>query len=320
MTVRDLHGLAIRLVGDVPDAVPDVLTALPETTVEPALTVELASGPVAADLIKQIRELDAAFFHGKTNAFWRSTDTMVLTDGTSYVEVGIDGARIHAVVDPRSLEDGYIFAHATFFIAVMVALRSHGLFHTHAAAVQWRKRGVFIVGEGGAGKTTTTLALMADGAHWLGDDAVLLCDRDGPAALKIPKAFHIGDATASAFGDLEAGLGPAYRENHGKRAFDPTAVFDGEPLTSMPAPQAIVFPSIHDVDTTAIEAVSSAETMGQLAVSSAMLMIDGMPRVPEQIALLRQIANGAVGYELRLGRDVLRDPSVIPAALERTWR
>lgn len=328
MTRLDLHGLGLAvhceglLADQIELALPPVLTELPASGAGVAdIEVHVRSLTVDPAIVALINSMPGAFFHGKTNAHWSDgtlgkKGDVILTDGVSWIRVSTDGRLIEATVDARSLADGYSFAHTTFFIAVMVALRSHGLFHLHAALVRWQSRGVMVVGEGGAGKTTSTLALMQAGADWLGDDAVLLCRRRGaPIALRIPKPFHVGEATIAAFPRIGPGLGPAYQENNDKRAFDPAAVFDGRALESAAAPSVVLFPEITGAPSTTLTPLTGAETMGMLAVSSAMMMIDGLARVAEQLSILRDLVDDATGYRLALGTDVLEDPSVIGALL-----
>lgn len=261
--------------------------------------------------------LPAIFFHGRTRAFLDTRD-VVLSDGFSLVRVALDGRTISARVDPRSLADGYSFGHATMFIAVAIALRAHGLFHLHAGGVVSPSgETILIAGEGGSGKTTTTLALIHSGYDYLGDDAVLVARANGgePEILQLAKPFHLHDRVLASFPALSPHTGDPYRANHDKRALDPRAAFRGRERSSAPAPRRILFPTIADLEHTKLEPMAQAETMGELIRSSALAVVDGLPGAKAQLELFRDLAGGARGFHLELGRDLLADPKILAALL-----
>ena len=58
--------------------------------------------------------------------------------------------------------------------------RNQGLQFVHAAAVGTPKGGVLLVGKGGSGKSTTTLACLQKSLFYVGDDYVLISTRTAP--------------------------------------------------------------------------------------------------------------------------------------------
>jgi hypothetical protein len=259
------------------------------------------------------------FFHGRTQGC-RESSAMVLSDGASRVRVDDDGREIQVAIDPRSLEDGYTFANATLFIALMLALRAHGLFHLHAAAlVDDRERAVLVAGEGGSGKTTSTLSFIAEGWAWLGDDSVLIEQRTG-RVLGLPKTFHVDDRSIALYPEHHAHLKQRYRENHDKRALDASAAFGQQCRDSASPPRILLFPEIRAVAKTDLEPLSHAEAFGLLLHSAALIMVDGVSRVREQMEALRHIVSGAESYRLTLGRDMLSKRGVLSAALAHARR
>ena len=321
--LRSLHGIRIaaQYQADALDvALGDlfpVLGFLPCETAGPAdIEIRFTPDPPRASELERVLSARPLFYHGKTRAF-AVEGAIALTDGFSIVRVPLDGHAIEASVDPQSLLEGYSFANATLFIALMLALRAHGLFHLHAAAlVNAAGTSILIAGEGGSGKTTSTLSLISSGWKYLGDDAVLVGERHGRLViLQLPKQFHVDERSLAPFPEFRPFLGVRYRENHGKHAFDATLAFAGRSLIEALPPSLILFTEIEKREATQLEQLDQAETMGELLRSAALMMVDGVPRVGDQLALFRRLVAGARSFRAHLGSDLLRDRTVLDRAL-----
>jgi hypothetical protein len=319
MDRRSLHGLEIgvEVTGAPLEVLLPVLAALPPSRGRAVdLAVRLSVEAPRPEVLAAILSATPLFFHGRTRAFAYAGAT-VLTDELSWIRVERSGAEIAARIDPRSLEDGYSFSHTSLFIALMIALRSHGMFHLHAGAVV-RSSGetVLLAGQGGAGKTTATLSLVATGAAYLGDDTVLLGEREGaPVLLQVPKPFHVDERSLGPFESLKPLVGSAYRENNGKRSLDLAGAYPGRSRAAAPAPDVILFPEVTHRAETVLEPVSSAEAMGALTEHSALIMVDGAVNVGPQLEIMRSIVSAARTYRALLGRDLLEDHRVLDRAL-----
>ena len=88
-------------------------------------------------------------------------------------------------------------------------------------------------------------------------------------------------------------------------------------MRTLCAPFAIVFPTITSAPTSSLDRVDAAEAFGLLLESSALGVVDGMPALAEQLALLQQLAAPGRAWHLHLGADALARPAVVPELLER---
>jgi len=172
-----------------------------------------------------------------------------------------------------------------------------------------------VPGGSGAGKSTLALALVAAGQDYLSDDAVVVAERDGaPAVAGLPRPFHVTPSTADAFPAAAGALRPGSAVR-GKRALDPRRAFPGRERASLSRPALILFPRVTGRATSGLEPLPPAEALGALLESSAVLAVDGMPGVAEQLALLRAIVDGAACARAELGLDLLAHPGPVARAL-----
>lgn len=312
MVTLALHGLGIELIlRGFERRAPVFPLKLLEASSPPTLTVELSAETKPRGVPPGS---EPVFFHGLTRVF-RTPRGLALEDaGASLLELSNDGRRITGSVTPASLDDEYSFTHATLFIALVLALRHHGLFHLHAGAATLGDRVVLIPGASGNGKSSTTMALVAAGWRFAGDDAVLLqlVPGGGARILAVPKVFHLDDRSFGPFQDLGLTLGPAYRSNHQKRSLDPTTVFGAQFRMEAPAPTQLLFPIVRDKEQTSIAELPQAEAFGSLVESAPLFLFEGLARAEDQRAMLAEIATNARAHVLELGRDALRDRSIIP--------
>jgi hypothetical protein len=299
----EFHGLRIAThCHDVDDAPLRSLfatfAAAPDHQAHLALHVRCASAP--ADL----RGFRQTFKHG-ARGFERSGEFLLL-DGDAHVRVSADGRFIDA-----QLPDG-ADVETTLLIALAIALRHHGLYHMHAGAlVRADGTGVLVLGASGAGKSTVTVSLLEQGARFLGDDAVFLGERDGGVRLLgLPRPFHLGETTCAAFPSFSG----APLLARGKRSV-PLQALPGRLALAMDAPRILLFPTVARAPITEIAPLSPADAFGRALFASALAAVDGVVNVAAQLALLRQLIDGARAYELRLGADALGDPGPIVAAL-----
>lgn len=84
--------------------------------------------------------------------------------------------------------------------------RNRQRFHLHGAALADPSHTltVLVLGDSGVGKTTLTLALIAQGFQPFADDVVLL-DPDSALPERFPRAFHVDDATRALVAPLFGG-------------------------------------------------------------------------------------------------------------------
>src|SRR5262249_39557977 len=137
---------------------------------------------------------------------------LLIWDRTSRVLIPSDGPvtiRAELCAPDREVTPGSSIGMLQ--LALAVALRREGLFHLHAAAlIHPSGASVLVAGGSGAGKPTTTLAMLEAGAAYLGDEFLFL--RAAPAgAVEVrafPREFHLGPRTLAAFPRLLPLAGP----------------------------------------------------------------------------------------------------------------
>jgi hypothetical protein len=314
---RSIHGVQVGVTGELPAALlEDLLAGFPEgdPSAAPRLTIDLrpASGPPPAGG-------RAMFFHGVVQAS-EDQGAIVLSDGASFARVAPDGSRVDLRVSPASLADRHTLEHVLALIALVLALRQHGLFHLHSAALVGPDgRAVLVAGNSGSGKSTLAVALLEHGLGYLGDDSAFLAARPhGVAVLSFPRPFHLSDATARAFPRLVPLLGDRYATGE-KRRLDPHRAFPGREGVEAAAPAAVLLPEVCAQARTELEPVPPAVALGALIESSALVAVDAMPAVDAHLALLGAAVSGARCLRVRLGADLLAAPAaIVPAIVAAT--
>jgi hypothetical protein len=321
-----LPGVTIAWSGDAPhDPLAAVLAlatpVAPGAPAGPTLTVALRpAGPEAA-ADPRAEGWEPSFVHGIVQAY-RGPAGFLLHDRASRVLVPDGDAPVEILVAPRQREVEPGSAVAMLEVALPLALRRFGLFHIHAAALEHASgAAVLVVGGSGAGKTSTTLALLEDGARYLGDDAHFLAATPGGTVVSaFPRAFHLGPATLAAFPRLAALAGPPSGRRE-KRPVDPRLAWPDRHLPALALPPGRVlalFPSIADAAATEIVPLGRADAFGLLLTSSASLVIEGLVGGADNFAILQAVLAVSRCFELRLGRDALADPR--GAVAERVTR
>lgn len=264
---------------------------------------------------------EPAFFHGIVQAYG-GPGGFILSDRASQVRIPREGSPIDCEIAPRERDPLPGSAAAMLQIALTIALRTRRLYHLHAAAlVHPSGAAVLVVGSSGAGKTTTTLALLESGYDYLGDDTLFLrASPRGVDLVAFPREFHLGPATLDAFPRL-APLAGAPSGRGDKRPVDPRRAYPEKHrafLEITGAPLLALFPSVTTAATTGLAPIPRADAFGHLLASSAALVIEGVAGRDENLALLSALLGPARCFELSLGRDVLSGPTgAIGPSIER---
>lgn len=224
---------------------------------------------------------------------------------------------VDAFVVDESPPSLYVLEHAVLLLVRALEQRVKGHFHIHAGLVVDRGGlGTLIAGEGGAGKTTTTLALLSAGARLAGDDVAFL-ERDPDRAAVVharalPRPLHVGEVTLRMFPAVAARLRADALSLQGKRIVDVDADVTGRVAVSR-----IVFPSIGSVPTHA-RRLSPAEAMPRLLVAGAMVVWPHLPHAEEHLRALEKLALGST-WAVQLGPDAIEEPARIVRVLEDLW-
>lgn len=300
--MQNFHGISIDLAYDaIPgDPLRALLEAFPETARPGQLTLELSPAATIPGIAED--EWTPTFCHGLAQGYTRG-DEHLLSDGGSLVEVRPRSGQLQATVRVPVTE----LASGMLHVGFCLLLREYGVFDAHAATALWKHRTLVVLGDAGAGKTTTLLGLMAAGASYLGDDRVLIRSyAGGVELLGYPRDFHLAPQTLRAHSYL--GDRPAAAID-GKVRVAPRRAFPGRFSTRAAGPVVFLAPRVVDQATTSLARLDSAEAFGLLLAASAGVALEVLPHRSQQLELLRQLASGSTAVELRLGRDFLEQPA-----------
>jgi hypothetical protein len=187
-------------------------------------------------------------------------------------------------------------------------LRRRGMFLIHAFAAARSGEAALIVGNIGAGKTTTGMSLLNAGWKLLSNDSPII-GADGEV-LSYPGVLAAYPNTYARF-PATARLA-ANAEPDKKIIIPAEQVWPDVWLDRAPA-AAIFFPQIESRAGHVVEPLSQPEAL-RLILPHAIEQWD-KAMIPAHLALLNQLIQTAPAYRLRLGLDTSTIPAVIAAAL-----
>ena len=198
--------------------------------------------------------------------------------------------------------------------ALLIALRINGVHSLHAAALCVDGRALVLVGDSGAGKSTTATALASAGCAYLGDDGVLLREQSGDVELlAYGPTFRLTDHVLRSFSSLKPFLSKLTTDT--KWQLDASAAFPGRYLTRWLGPTTLLFlgRSAHRKST--LSSLTLAEATGLLIAQSNGLSLDCHPDPRRHLALLALLARRAHVARLELGTEWLEDPPLAARGL-----
>ena len=292
----------------------------PTTGAEPDLTFELS-------LVQKVPPAPAAepdFRQGELLAYFLD-GPRALAHFPRYGQLQLDlanGTSRGALV-PAALATYGVFEDL-LAVGLSPHLRRRDLFllHAFAAAPSALARAVLIVGDIGAGKTTTGLALLHAGWKLLSNDSPIL-STGGRAAgpidvLAYPGLLSAYPDTLSRFaelGRLASAAAPAAPGAARKTLFAAEAVYPQVWLEAAPA-GALVLPHIEPRAEHALERLPAPEAL-QLILPHAIEQWD-RAMIPNHLALLTRLVQATPAYRLRLAPDVQTLPALLSTVLEGT--
>ena len=185
----------------------------------------------------------------------------------------------------------------------------------HAAAVALNGEAVLLAGRSGSGKSTSSLACMAAGFEFLGDDYCLV------TLDPVPGVHGLFGSAKLSFHHLRERLpelAPAIANaaELGEASDDKAVLFPGDHMpgrigTSRPV-KAIVIPRVSENRVSSLRPVSGMHALKALAPSS-LLQMPGLKQ--HALSQLAQLARTIPSYELALGREL----DSVPATLRTLW-
>jgi hypothetical protein len=186
-------------------------------------------------------------------------------------------------------------------------LRTHGPGRRTGVAV-------LLVGDIGAGKTTTGLALLHAGWKLLSNDSPILtrAPHSNLRVLAYPGLLSAYPDTLARFPEL-GGIAPP-TETRQKTLFAAESIYPDVWVESAP-PAGIVFPQVESRADHALERLPAPEAL-RLILPHAIEQWD-REMIPAHLALLNQLVQSVPAYRLRLGPDTSTIPAMIASAIDR---
>lgn len=229
----------------------------------------------------------------------------------------IDG-RLDLAIDPRrrlalcrvGADGARLLAGESGLILIDAVVEQQGQHLLHAALLALPpalgEGGLLLLGDSGAGKSTTALALALGGFPLGGDDAAVLCEADGcPAVWALPRRLKIHRDVAG----LLPALAPHLSQERAESVYEAGAL---APLVAVLQPidrplplRAICWLGPRSRGGHVCRPLAPIETLSRLAghdLHAPRALIDAS--VERQLELFAAAARQVPGFELSLGRDL----------------
>ncbi len=220
------------------------------------------------------------------------------------------------LVSPQSLEYPHILANTYTLFALLLLLRSRGLYHLHAAAVVSPDGKLWLIcGSRASGKTTLTTALGIAGWRPISDDSLLIgSDGDSPQMFALKKYFHLGDELLKRWRAMDG-----VKRHH--QYLDRSCVgglefFGAKDLadTKFGKIDYIVLPEIGKEGKSRVAPISRSEALLKLAEQSMYFQL-WREHTEDQWKLIGELAGEASCCRLLAGTDILDDPHCVAQLL-----
>ena len=192
-------------------------------------------------------------------------------------------------------------------------LRDQGRQLVHAAAVGNEQGGVLIVGQGGAGKSTTALACLLAGMRYVADDYCVIALAPEPVVASLYNSGKVAADHLHRFPMLAplvsnpAGLGQGE-----KALLFLQHSFPAQLVACLPL-RAILQPQITGQPATSLQPISSSTALRSLAPSTIFQLSNGGE---QDFRLLAALVRQVPTYRLALGTAIGQIPGVIQQLLD----
>ena len=249
---------------------------------------------------------------GPDVTYFRQGDMLVvLFPGWGSLRVNLASERILGIM-ARAAINAYGIFEEMILIALAPLLRRRGYYTVHAFAAAMAGRAILILGDTGAGKTTTGISLLANGAQLVANDTPLLRMTAGekPALHAYPGLLSAYPDSLARFPQLEhlriAGL---RLDGSAKISFAADAVWP-EIWACCAQPAALVFPQITSgIRQSHLRAMTSLEALRRL-ISQSIEDWD-IETIPSHLQALSQLVQEVPAYQLYLAPDIHQLPNLL---------
>lgn len=177
----------------------------------------------------------------------------------------------------------------------------------HGAAVGIVTGGALLVGKGGSGKSTTALACLSAGMHYLGDDYCLVTTTPRPTVYSLYSSGKVHFADRTRFPHLQRAQSPNAYVDADKAIYFFAAAFANQIVPTLPL-KAVLLPTINGARATSFRAVSPATALLAVGPSTVFQLIGERKQTMHHLSqLLRQLPC----YQVSLGADIEQIPARI---------
>jgi hypothetical protein len=232
----------------------------------------------------------------------------------------VDPQSNHAIglVTRRALEYPHVLANTYTLFALLLLLRSRGLYHLHAAALVSPDDKLWLVcGSERSGKTTLATALGIAGWRPISDDSLLIgFDGKSPHVAALKKYFHIADELIERWREL-GGI-TRHHQYLDRTCAGGLEFFGTRNLAdlSFRKVDGIVLPEIAKEERSRLEPISRSEALLRLAQQSMFFQL-WPEHTKRQWEGLTELCGGAYCYRFLAGCDILSDPHRAAQVIER---
>ncbi len=234
-----------------------------------------------------------------------------LFPGWGRFDVRLDEDRISGVMAREAIATYGVFEDM-ILIALAPLLRRRGYYAIHAFAAAVEGRALLILGDTGAGKTTTGISLLARGAKLVANDSPLLRQgADGGLHLyAYPGLLSAYPDSIARFPELAALPDNSQRlDGSDKISFAAEAIWP-DVWVRRARPAALVFPAITPgLDHSRLEPLSGFEALQRLVAQS--IEDWDVATIPAHLRALRQLVDAAPAWRLHLAPDIPRLPDLL---------
>lgn len=193
-------------------------------------------------------------------------------------------------------------------------LGRHGALQVHGGAVGEPHGGVLVVGRGGSGKSTTTLASLFSGLRYAGDDFVAVSVDPEPHVHSLYCSGKLEPHHIERFPRLAGAVANPERTEEEKVVVIAGDAAPGVPIAGFPLRAVLVPRVVAQEPETRLVPASPAAALVALAPSTVFQL---HPPHPDALSAMGQLVRRVPCYSLELGRDIDAIPDAIRDFLER---
>ncbi|MBX3013275.1 MAG: hypothetical protein KF832_17280 [Caldilineaceae bacterium] len=191
-------------------------------------------------------------------------------------------------------------------------LRERGLGLIHAGAVGTAAGAALIIGKAGAGKSTTTLACLQAGMHYLSDDRCLLSLHPKPQAYCIYDSAKLHLAQMAHFPKLLAQVRNGH-ETASEKALVHVHAFAPQQLISPLPIRVLLLAHVAGTQASALAPVARTKLLRDFVTST---LVYQPGAVQQEVQMMTALVRQVPCYQLNLGSDLAGIPTVVAAAIE----